>query len=122
MLTTLAVLLLAIARSNAIFYDTSGNEHVTFFPYNASAEVGVCCSGSDYCLDNGLCLDAAGDNIFTVQGCRFNTWEPPCKQYCPDLPRKFNIQFARPIRLVVTKLETEFTDVFWQRQRTGTRT
>ncbi|KAJ8130807.1 hypothetical protein O1611_g2820 [Lasiodiplodia mahajangana] len=86
MLILLVVLVLAISRSNATCYDTSGNEHDTFFPCNASAEVSVCCSDSDYCLDNGLCLDAAGDNIFTVQGCTSNTWEAPCMQYCPNLP------------------------------------
>ncbi|KAI1126008.1 hypothetical protein F5Y10DRAFT_245892 [Nemania abortiva] len=86
MLTSLVLFLFAIAQSNATCYDTSGNEHDTFFPCNASAQVSVCCSNSDYCLDNGLCLDAAGDNIFTVQGCTSNTWEAPCKQYCPGLP------------------------------------
>ncbi|KAI1310835.1 hypothetical protein F5Y03DRAFT_8023 [Xylaria venustula] len=75
-----------ITQGHATCYDTSGNEKDTFLPCNPSADVSVCCSTSDYCLDNGLCLDAAGDNIFTVQGCTSRTWEAPCKQYCPDLP------------------------------------
>ncbi|KAI1150292.1 hypothetical protein F4825DRAFT_452596 [Nemania diffusa] len=86
MFTILVVLLVAVTQSSATCYDTAGNEHDTFFPCNATAEVSVCCSGSDYCLDNGLCLDTGGDNIFTVQGCTSSTWEAPCKQYCPGLP------------------------------------
>lgn len=90
MLISLIVLSLAIAQGDAICYDTNGNEHDVFLPCDTSADVSVCCSNSDYCLDNGLCLDAAGDNIFTVQGCTSSTWEAPCKQYCPDMPREYN--------------------------------
>ena len=35
-----------------------------------------CCSPSDYCTDNGLCLDAGGaDNFLTLQGCTDASWE-----------------------------------------------
>ncbi len=88
MLSLLATLFLVIAQSDAACYDTAGNKHDTFLPCNASANVSVCCGASDYCLDNGLCLDAGGDNIFTVQGCTSAQWEAPCKQYCPGLPRE----------------------------------
>ncbi|KAF2964529.1 hypothetical protein GQX73_g9038 [Xylaria multiplex] len=87
MFVLLILLLSVICRSKAACYDTSGTERDGFFPCNTSAGVSVCCGGTDYCLDNGLCLDAFGDNIFTVQACTSATWDAPCKQYCPGLPR-----------------------------------
>ncbi|KAK5629548.1 hypothetical protein RRF57_005263 [Xylaria bambusicola] len=85
----LATLFAVIVETEATCYDTGGSIHDNFVPCNAAAEVSVCCGRNDYCLDNGLCLDAGGDNIFTVQGCTSQTWEAPCKQYCPGLPREF---------------------------------
>ncbi|CAJ2506328.1 Uu.00g004580.m01.CDS01 [Anthostomella pinea] len=82
-LTTL-VFLVGVARGASQCYDVSGNLKSTMSPCDPSADVSVCCSDSDYCLDNGLCLDAGGDNMFTVQGCSSKTWEAPCRQYCPD--------------------------------------
>ncbi|TGJ86959.1 hypothetical protein E0Z10_g1847 [Xylaria hypoxylon] len=90
MLASLILLALAIRRSDAVCYDTSGLARDGFFPCNTSAEVSVCCGGTDYCLDNGLCLDTTGDNIFTVQACTSVTWDAPCKQYCPGLPPTMN--------------------------------
>ncbi|GAW23520.1 hypothetical protein ANO14919_130800 [Xylariales sp. No.14919] len=90
MFTSLIFLALAITRSNAACYDASGIERNGFFPCNTSAEVSICCGGTDYCLDNGLCLDASGDNIFTVQACTSATWDAPCKQYCPGPPSTEN--------------------------------
>lgn len=34
-----------------------------------------CCSPADYCTNNGLCLDAGGDNMFSLQGCTDKTWK-----------------------------------------------
>ncbi|RWA10335.1 hypothetical protein EKO27_g4786 [Xylaria grammica] len=90
MFTSLIFLALAITQSNAACYDASGIERNGFFPCNTSAEVSICCGGTDYCLDNGLCLDASGDNIFTVQACTSATWDAPCKQYCPGPPSTEN--------------------------------
>ncbi|KAJ2906401.1 hypothetical protein MKZ38_001761 [Zalerion maritima] len=45
---------------------------------NPSSSISHCCSPSDYCLENGLCLDAAGDNLYSVQGCSDKTWSAPC--------------------------------------------
>ncbi|KAI0533728.1 hypothetical protein GGR58DRAFT_485534 [Xylaria digitata] len=86
MFASLLLLLSVIRWSKAACYDTSGIERDGFFPCNTSAEVSICCGGTDYCLDNGLCLDAFGDNIFTVQACTSATWDAPCKQHCPGLP------------------------------------
>lgn len=40
-----------------------------------------CCTHSDYCTSNGLCLDSDGDNRFTTQGCTNSSWDG-CTQAC----------------------------------------
>lgn len=45
---------------------------------DASATVSSCCSTKDYCLGNGLCLDAGANNYFSVQGCTDQAWGKPC--------------------------------------------
>ncbi|KAI0193849.1 hypothetical protein F4808DRAFT_354128 [Astrocystis sublimbata] len=80
----LALLALVNAQGEATCYDAAGLQKDFMFACNSSAEVSVCCSQSDYCLDNGLCLDALGDNIFTVQGCTSKAWDAPCQKYCED--------------------------------------
>lgn len=54
------------------------------YPCDATAEVSPCCSGLDFCLSNGLCLDAGSNNGFTQQGCTSKGWDFPCRQYCPN--------------------------------------
>ncbi|KAI0164164.1 hypothetical protein GGR57DRAFT_452610, partial [Xylariaceae sp. FL1272] len=82
---SLALMLASSQLSAAICFDANGNENAHFFPCNPSDDISVCCSDTDYCLDNGLCLDAGGDNMFNVQGCTSRNWDSPCKQYCPDM-------------------------------------
>jgi hypothetical protein len=43
-----------------------------------------CCGGSDYCLSNGLCLNAGGSNEITQQGCTDKDWGKGCNKYCPN--------------------------------------
>ncbi|KAI1502578.1 hypothetical protein F5X99DRAFT_152891 [Biscogniauxia marginata] len=78
-------MLARIVSAASVCYDTSGNVKDNFVPCDTSADVSVCCTANDYCLDNGLCLDAGGDNQFTVQGCTNSDWSSPCVQYCPDM-------------------------------------
>ncbi|KAH8882315.1 hypothetical protein GQ53DRAFT_753786 [Thozetella sp. PMI_491] len=53
---------------------------------NPGAEVSACCSEKDYCMGNGLCLDAASNNFFSIQGCTDSSWGKPCitAQACKD--------------------------------------
>ncbi|KAI1260648.1 hypothetical protein F5Y18DRAFT_404683 [Xylariaceae sp. FL1019] len=101
----LPLMLAAIHLSDAVCYDVNGaeNEYLcvnlsfplaqgsnTGFPglpvpCNVSERISVCCSATDFCLDNGLCLDAGGDNLINVQGCTSPAWDSPCKKYCPDM-------------------------------------
>src|ERR1700761_6331971 len=36
-------------------------------PCDPSAQVSTCCSDKDYCMGNGLCLDAGANNMFSIQ-------------------------------------------------------
>ncbi len=53
-------------------------------PCNQDATVSTCCGSVDFCLSNGLCLDTAGDNFYTVQGCTDPSWGAPCSKLCAD--------------------------------------
>ncbi|KAJ2905182.1 hypothetical protein MKZ38_006088 [Zalerion maritima] len=48
------------------------------YPCNPDAPVSHCCRAEDYCLSNGLCLNAEDDNWYTIQGCTTEVWEGPC--------------------------------------------
>ena len=53
-------------------------------PCNPDTPSGPCCSGVDYCLDNGLCLNAGVvNNLISVQGCTHPGWGGDCQKYCP---------------------------------------
>jgi hypothetical protein len=41
-----------------------------------------CCSRADLCADNGLCLNAGGDNLWTIQGCTDWFWGAPFHKFC----------------------------------------
>ncbi|KAI1335733.1 hypothetical protein F5Y15DRAFT_239596 [Xylariaceae sp. FL0016] len=84
------LLLTGAATSLQTCYDTNGYVKDTYLPCHPDADISVCCSTSDYCLDNNLCLDSGGDNMYSVQGCTDKDWGAPCQQYCPDLPPTFN--------------------------------
>ena len=50
---------------------------------NPDLAVSPCCGGGDYCLDNGLCLNAGNtNNLYTIQGCTDPSWAAPCQRYC----------------------------------------
>ncbi|KAH9908487.1 hypothetical protein F4778DRAFT_776782 [Xylariomycetidae sp. FL2044] len=51
-------------------------------PCNTSSSITNCCGPRDYCMDNGLCLDAVVDNMISQQGCTDRNWSPPCANYC----------------------------------------
>ncbi|KXJ89016.1 hypothetical protein Micbo1qcDRAFT_165789 [Microdochium bolleyi] len=52
-------------------------------PCNSTASVTSCCSPRDYCMTNGLCMDAVIDNMMSQQGCTSNAWDAkPCRNYC----------------------------------------
>lgn len=44
----------------------------------SAAGASSCCSVKDYCLGNGLCLDAGANNYFSIQGCTNAGWGAPC--------------------------------------------
>ncbi|KAJ1327016.1 cell wall integrity and stress response component [Microdochium nivale] len=55
-------------------------------PCNATASVTNCCSPRDYCMSNGLCMDAVVENMITQQGCTSDKWDArPCRNYCAGI-------------------------------------
>lgn len=63
-----------------------------WIPCNSSAHaVSNCCAAQDYCMSNGLCMDAAVDNMMSQQGCTSKTWDrEPCKNYCGGTESKLS--------------------------------
>ena len=77
--------LLAVPFVNSIScYDTSGNLNQNFYPCDVTLEISSCCSGTDLCLSNGLCLDDGGNNLLSQQGCTDPNWGSPCHKFCPQ--------------------------------------
>jgi len=77
--------LVGIANS-ANCYNVDGilqDADLNWRPCNPNAEISPCCNKDDYCLDNGLCLNAGSSkNLFTVQGCTDPKCGAPCQKYC----------------------------------------
>ena len=48
-------------------------------------EVTHCCNSGDYCLSNGLCFNAGGNNMMSVQGCTDKNWPQPCLKLCTNM-------------------------------------
>jgi hypothetical protein len=83
----LAVLATTIIRSvdAAVCYKVNGqaDPNGSLVPCNPNAAVSMCCSSSDYCLSNGLCLNSGGNNGFSIQGCTDQNWGALCQMRCP---------------------------------------
>lgn len=54
----------------------------SWVPCDPGAEVTNCCGPDDYCMSNGLCMDAVIDNMISQQGCTDKNWAGPCQNYC----------------------------------------
>ena len=52
-------------------------------PCNTTTTYSACCSTVDYCLTNGLCFDAGGNNHISRESCTDRSWESnDCPQFC----------------------------------------
>lgn len=66
----------------ATCYNVLGRE-ADLIPCNPDDDISPCCSENDYCLSNGLCLDATANNLMSIQGCTDSVWRNPCPWiYC----------------------------------------
>ncbi|KAK0704466.1 hypothetical protein B0H67DRAFT_350426 [Lasiosphaeris hirsuta] len=85
-LASVSALGLAGIAESANCYKVDGKLQDTKYgwkPCNPDAAASPCCSAIDYCLDNGLCLNAGVvNNYITVQGCTDPTWGGSCRKYC----------------------------------------
>lgn len=50
-------------------YRHDGTLASDMFPCYLGAKGSSCCGLGDFCMSNGLCLDAGGDQFMMVQGC-----------------------------------------------------
>ncbi|KAE9363341.1 hypothetical protein N431DRAFT_450124 [Stipitochalara longipes BDJ] len=78
----LAVACFAMAATATICYDTTGTITTGLQACNPSAATTPCCGGPDYCLSNGVCLNAGANNLLGNQGCTDQNWGSPCHKYC----------------------------------------
>ncbi|KAJ1326133.1 hypothetical protein MN608_09336 [Microdochium nivale] len=65
-------------------YDISGKPQpdiVSCLPGNITSP---CCGATDLCMSNGLCLNADGNQDYTIQGCTSSNWAEPCKKVCSE--------------------------------------
>ena len=88
MMALSAILLGSLVRATATCYNFRGEKWSGGVPCFPDQPVSHCCSQSDYCLSNGLCLDAGADNSYTTQGCTIQQWSSPCITNCVQWARK----------------------------------
>ena len=61
----LSILQLVASTSAQTCYYPDGSVATGDRPCNKSTAYSACCSTPDYCLTNGLCFDAGGNNYMT---------------------------------------------------------
>ncbi|KAK8128669.1 hypothetical protein PG984_009777 [Apiospora sp. TS-2023a] len=79
--------------SSSISVDGSGHcykhdgtlQQGNWLPCNPEAKVSYCCDAYDFCMSNGLCLNAAGNQWITSQGCTTSDWD--CDEICNSTTR-----------------------------------
>ncbi|KAK8080810.1 hypothetical protein PG997_008628 [Apiospora hydei] len=79
-------LLVSAADDSKICYNRDGNfgpDGNNWKPCDPGADSSPCCGAKDYCMDNGLCLNADGNQFLTVQGCTSAKWDK-CADICKD--------------------------------------
>ncbi|KAK0624880.1 hypothetical protein B0T17DRAFT_255182 [Bombardia bombarda] len=79
-------------------------------PCDNTARVSSCCSSKDYCMGNGMCLDAGANNYFSLQGCTDPSWPAPCvtNPKCESNIRMFDPSSLSLITVITTNT-TPFT-------------
>ncbi|KND91078.1 hypothetical protein TOPH_04344 [Tolypocladium ophioglossoides CBS 100239] len=96
-LTSLTLLLISLwadwTQSAATCYDLAGKVNTALYPCDTSADVSPCCGPVDFCLSNGLCLDAGSNNGLTQQGCTSQDWHSPCAKHCPGTTAADGFQY-----------------------------
>ena len=72
-----------IASAAATCYKVDGTPQPLFQPCNPEAKISSCCNSIDFCMSNGLCMDAGSfNNLASVQGCTDKGWGAPCFRPC----------------------------------------
>ncbi|KXJ90042.1 hypothetical protein Micbo1qcDRAFT_176604 [Microdochium bolleyi] len=63
-------------------FDITGKANANFKPCLSLNGASPCCGQTDLCMDNGLCLNAGGNQAYTIQGCTDTNWNAPCRPIC----------------------------------------
>lgn len=66
-----------------------------WLPCDPTAKATNCCSPRDFCMSNGLCMDAVIDNMISQQGCTDQGWGEPCQNYCGGTQSRYLCRAAR---------------------------
>ncbi|KAK8867656.1 hypothetical protein PGQ11_006234 [Apiospora arundinis] len=81
----------AAAGSNSKCYKRDGSVQTSdwnWLPCDPNAKASHCCSGGDFCMSNGLCLDDGGDPYYSAQGCSSPEWpQEGCREICNSTMR-----------------------------------
>ncbi|KAK8033540.1 hypothetical protein PG991_002938 [Apiospora marii] len=80
----------AAADSKSCFKrDGTLQQEKTWLPCSPEARVSHCCREGDFCMSNGLCLNAIGNQYFSAQGCTNSKFEG-CNEICNATIRSVN--------------------------------
>jgi hypothetical protein len=71
------------AAATCYYTDGSAENSDDQLACDPTTAVSACCGQTDYCLSNGLCLDAGANNLLVVQGYIDLKWGSLCHAYCP---------------------------------------
>ncbi|KAH7024605.1 uncharacterized protein B0I36DRAFT_163120 [Microdochium trichocladiopsis] len=84
LLATATAMAILPTLATAACYDRGGKLRESWVACNPDQPTSSCCSSSDFCMSNGLCLNAGGNQAYTQQGCTDKKWGPPCTFYCRE--------------------------------------
>ena len=80
-------LFVVAAGSNSCYKrDGALQQAKNWLPCKPEDKASHCCDASDFCMSNGLCLDAVGNQWFSAQGCTNSRWDS-CTEICNDTIR-----------------------------------
>ncbi|KAK7926889.1 hypothetical protein PG985_003887 [Apiospora marii] len=76
--------LLVVAAGSSSCYKRDGTPQQVkkWLPCKPEDKASPCCDAGDFCMSNGLCLNAVGNQWFSAQGCTNPRWDSGCNEIC----------------------------------------
>jgi len=78
----LVVIHIAFVSGTTTCYNNTGSPVPNMRVCDPDSNISTCCNLADFCLSNGLCLNAGANQMIEIQGCTDRTWASPCQRYC----------------------------------------